>query len=669
MSGTTLTLTGLPATQTTTDVASIDPFAAVSLTDTSGGSYDVFVVVQQPGDGTLSYPPAPADVSSDGSTVALAGTAAQVQAELQQLVYTPAVQGTPGQATTTGLSLEFEDSNDTLLASYQTQITADSVADALTIQTLPINVVPALYGTGAPYAFTPFTNVAITDLTPGAMDSTTITLDVNGVPSDANGTLAGTGLTETSLGVYQLAAATPATEQAELQSLVFTSIPGPSTIVTGIVPGGGPTSTQAMLQVSNGVSAPATDQYPIDTTGFVVAAVDLSSAFYHPASLTTTQASAAAQAYSTTILAILDGTQTVYNQTFALPYAEPTVQQAVARAAADLENDGAAPSQPALTRSDTTNSTSTTVTPTGTTSGSVGTTTTFTNGPNTIGSPNEYFPIAGIGAGYYTIPPGQENINVTTILPYTSSQTITTTTTNLLTQTYTITGSNAAECFRAGTRIRTPRGEVAIETLRVGDILLTAQGRAAAVRWLGRRQVDCGRHPQPGKVWPYRIAPGAFGPGLPHRTLWLSPGHAVAIDGVLIPIERLANGTTVAQMRTESVTYWHVELDRHDILLAEGLPAESYLDTGDRGSFDSADLIALPAERRPRRVSELWDALAAAPLCITGPSVERVRQRLACFAAGGTGPGDSCRPAPRRGSTGPSALRCSLHRQCCPPAA
>jgi hypothetical protein len=632
MSGTTLTLTGLPATQTTTDAASIDPFAGISLNDPSGGSYAVYVVVQQPGDGTLSYPPAPADVSSDGSTVALAGTAAQVQAELRQLVYTPAVQGTPGQATTTGLSLEFEDNNENFLASYQTQITATSVADPLTIQTLPINVVPALYGTGAPNAFTPFTNVAITDLTPGAMDSTTITLDVNGMPSDANGTLAGTGLTETSPGVYQLAAAAPATEQAELQSLVFTSVLGPATIYRQNA-GTEPTSTQAILQVSNGVSAPATDQYPINTAGTVDRAVVETESAYQTASLNTTQATATAQGYSTTIQAILDGTQSVYSQTFALPYTDPTVQQAVAQAEAELQNDGAAPSQPALTQSDTTSSTSTSVTPTGTTNAFVSATPTFTYGPNTIGSPNLGFADTGSGTGYFTIPSGQEDLNVTGIDQYASSQTVTTTTTNLLTQTYTITGSNAAECFRAGTRIRTPRGEVVVETLRVGDTVLTAHGRATAVRWLGHRQVDCRRHRQPRKVWPYRIAPGAFGPGLPHRPLWLSPGHAIAIDGVLIPIERLANGTTVAQVPMDCVTYWHVELDRHDILLAEGLQAESYLDTGDRGSFDSADIIAPPAERRPRRVSELWDALAVAPLCITGPPVERTRQRLARLAA------------------------------------
>ncbi len=42
-----------------------------------------------------------------------------------------------------------------------------------------------------------------------------------------------------------------------------------------------------------------------------------------------------------------------------------------------------------------------------------------------------------------------------------------------------------------------------------------------------------------------------------------------------------------------SVTYWHVELDAHDILLAEGLPAESYLDWGDRPFFTEGSDHAL----------------------------------------------------------------------------
>ena len=84
-----------------------------------------------------------------------------------------------------------------------------------------------------------------------------------------------------------------------------------------------------------------------------------------------------------------------------------------------------------------------------------------------------------------------------------------------------------------------------------------------------------------------RIAAHAFAPGLPHRVLHLSPDHALWLDGVLIPAHLLVNGASVARQAVDDITYWHIELARHDIILAEGLPAETYLDTGNRRAFDA----------------------------------------------------------------------------------
>ncbi len=147
-------------------------------------------------------------------------------------------------------------------------------------------------------------------------------------------------------------------------------------------------------------------------------------------------------------------------------------------------------------------------------------------------------------------------------------------------------------CYRAGTRILTPRGEVAVEHLAVGDVVLTEAGPARPVRWVGHRRVDCRRHPRPELVWPVRVRAGAFGDGLPRRDLLLSPDHALLLDGALIPVKYLINGAAIAQERVATVHYFHVELDRHDIVLAEGLPAESYLDTGYRSAFANDGAIA-----------------------------------------------------------------------------
>jgi hypothetical protein len=143
----------------------------------------------------------------------------------------------------------------------------------------------------------------------------------------------------------------------------------------------------------------------------------------------------------------------------------------------------------------------------------------------------------------------------------------------------------ANACYRAGTRIASARGDIEIENLRVGDLALTHSGALRPIRWIGRRVLDIARHPAPRDVWPVRIRAGAFGHGLPRRDLFVSPGHNIAIDGVLMPAILLANGATVRQVACDRVDYFHVELDAHDIILAEGLPAESFLDRGNRSAF------------------------------------------------------------------------------------
>jgi hypothetical protein len=76
---------------------------------------------------------------------------------------------------------------------------------------------------------------------------------------------------------------------------------------------------------------------------------------------------------------------------------------------------------------------------------------------------------------------------------------------------------------------------------------------------------------------------------MPHTDLFLSPDHAVHVGSVLVPVRYLINGATIVQVPTDRVDYFHIELPRHEVLLAEGLPVESYLDTGNRGGFANGD--------------------------------------------------------------------------------
>ena len=189
-----------------------------------------------------------------------------------------------------------------------------------------------------------------------------------------------------------------------------------------------------------------------------------------------------------------------------------------------------------------------------------------------------------------------------------------------------------AVCYCAGTLIRTTRGDVAVEALKVGDLVITAAGVTRPIKWLGHRTIDCRYHPRPNEVMPVRIAAHAFGPNRPARDLFVSPGHSICVDivgQVLIPAAALVNGATIRQVEVESITYWHVELDSHDVLLAENLPAESYLDMGNRGFFAEADVVDLAAG--PDAVARTT-ADFCRPFHVEGALVEVVRTRLTARA-------------------------------------
>jgi hypothetical protein len=141
-------------------------------------------------------------------------------------------------------------------------------------------------------------------------------------------------------------------------------------------------------------------------------------------------------------------------------------------------------------------------------------------------------------------------------------------------------------CFAAGTRVLAAAGEVPVEDLCFGDEMVTLNGcRLARLVWLGQKHIDCRRHQSPTDVYPIRVRAGALGGRLPSRDLLLSPDHAVSVGGALIPVRHLIDGSTIVQEPVDEVTYYHVELATHDVILAEGLPCESYLDTGNRAAF------------------------------------------------------------------------------------
>ena len=211
-------------------------------------------------------------------------------------------------------------------------------------------------------------------------------------------------------------------------------------------------------------------------------------------------------------------------------------------------------------------------------------------------------------------------------------------------------------CYVAGTHILTATGERMVEALMQGDIVLTLAGgdlSARPVKWIGRRRIDLAAHPRPETAAPIRIRRGAFADNMPHRDLLVSPDHAVFVDGKLICARQLVNGTTIRQeMDRAAVEYFHVELDAHAILLAEGLPAESYLNTGNHGFFiNSGGPLVLHPDMTDETDYPTREAASCAPFVSDEASVRPVWQRLAERAA------VLGQPAPRLATTDDPELR------------
>jgi len=145
-----------------------------------------------------------------------------------------------------------------------------------------------------------------------------------------------------------------------------------------------------------------------------------------------------------------------------------------------------------------------------------------------------------------------------------------------------------APCFCAGTLIRTPTGETAVETLAIGDLVLTVTGDAVPVRWVGTRVVAT-RFADKLRSSPIRIKAGALGNGLPLRDLLVSPDHAMFLDGVLVQAGALVNGVSIVRETTLPATfmYYHVETPGHALILAEGAATETFIDNVDRMAFDN----------------------------------------------------------------------------------
>lgn len=182
-------------------------------------------------------------------------------------------------------------------------------------------------------------------------------------------------------------------------------------------------------------------------------------------------------------------------------------------------------------------------------------------------------------------------------------------------------------CYREGTNIATPEGEVPVESLEIGNLVLTADGTAKPVRWIGRRAYSPRFATGKPHILPIRLSAGALGHGRPRRNLWVSPQHAMLVDGALIPAACLVNGVSIVQEDASGpIVYIHIELDRHDVIFAEGAASETYINDGSRGMFHNA------ADYAERYGDDRTSTAYCAGRIEAGPKLESIRRRLAVLA-------------------------------------
>jgi aspartate 1-decarboxylase len=154
----------------------------------------------------------------------------------------------------------------------------------------------------------------------------------------------------------------------------------------------------------------------------------------------------------------------------------------------------------------------------------------------------------------------------------------------------TTTSGAYAYCFGEGTLITTPGGGQAVEELAIGDLVMTAQGTFCRVKWIGRQTVSTRFGPAE-RLMPVRFAAGSLGDGLPHADLTVTADHGMLVDGVICHAGALVNGATIRMVPLEEMgetyTVYHVETENHEIILANGAPAETFIDNVSRRSFDN----------------------------------------------------------------------------------
>ncbi|WP_339077654.1 Hint domain-containing protein [Acetobacter sp. AC2005] len=179
-------------------------------------------------------------------------------------------------------------------------------------------------------------------------------------------------------------------------------------------------------------------------------------------------------------------------------------------------------------------------------------------------------------------------------------------------------------CFLSGSMIRTPDGDTAVEDIRIGDEVVAFDWQAGKdvarpVVWVGKAHATVRAElPDDEAGYPVRILKNAIAEGVPYKDMLITPEHSLFFDGRFVPARMLVNGVSIFYDKSiTSYDYYHVETAQHSVITADGMLTESYLDTGNRRTFQQEGTVV-----SLRDAVQSWVKDAGAPLCVDRAFVE-----------------------------------------------
>ncbi|WP_227004807.1 Hint domain-containing protein [Acetobacter senegalensis] len=204
--------------------------------------------------------------------------------------------------------------------------------------------------------------------------------------------------------------------------------------------------------------------------------------------------------------------------------------------------------------------------------------------------------------------------------------------TNPLKITYANGNTYIGACFLSDSMIRTPEGDVAVQDIQVGDSVVAyvdGQQQVRKVVWAGKTRVAVKAGlPDDEAGYPVRILKDALAEGVPYKDMLVTPEHCLFFNGLFTPVRMLVNGASIFYDHSiTSYDYYHIETEQHSVIVADGVMTESYLDTGNRGSFrQEGTVVSLNAGSH--KTARTWAEDAAAPLVVAQAVVEPIFRKI-----------------------------------------